>query len=149
MTKDIKSAVPELQCAWNKIKSKCSKIGIDVRLSCVSRSQGEQCVLYLRGRYSLALVEQIYFKVFNVTLTEKTNVIVTNTIYSKHVLTKTHPLSRALDFYVYHDGIATWDIKADFNNDKNKDYLQVINMFETEGLKSGKGWGDYCHIEVI
>jgi hypothetical protein len=148
MTRDIKDAVSPLAHAWEQVKKECASKGLDIRLSCVARTQAEQCALYLRGRYPLGVLAVLYWEIFKQTLTNSTNMIVTQTIYSKHVVTESSPFSRALDFYLYKDGAAIWDVKADVNGDEKADYEQVAGMFEQRRLRSGKQWGDICHVEV-
>jgi len=149
MNKNINIAVPRLANIWGIVKKECSNKGLDVRLSCVARSQEEQCALYLRGRYPLDAIAVLYFTIFRQTLTNKTNVIVTRTIYSKHVITENGQLSHALDFYICKGGEAIWDVKADVNDDNKGDYVQVAEMFEKLGCRSGRSWGDICHVEIV
>lgn len=141
MTKDIYQANEKLRDAWSIVHARCMNIGIDIRITCVSRTELEQSVLYLCGRVSFDKIAPIYNQVFGRKMNSTDNKIITQTIYSKHVITKSSLLSRAIDYYIFKDGNAIWDTNQ---------YLQIDKMFEDiPGIKTGRLWNDFCHVELI
>lgn len=120
---DLKLHVQPHAYAW---LHKCFVKGIDVIITCTTRTQEEQDELYSRGR-SVA------------------GKIVTWTLKSKHTE------GVAIDFAIVKDGKAIWDIKADINENSIPDYTEVGKMAEEEGFQ----WGitvngkhtDLCHIQ--
>jgi hypothetical protein len=149
MQRDIKKCCKELQDKWKTGKEECRKIGIEIALSCTSRTPLEQVALYLRGRFATVLINPLYTLIMRTDLPNDSNHIVTWTLESKHVIyPNKRPLSEAFDFYIVKNGKAIWDVKADVNKDELPDYKQVADIFEKLGLRSGIHFGDPCHVEI-
>ena len=149
MNRDIKCCCKELQEKWIIGKEECRKIGIEIALSCTSRTPLEQTAQYLRGRVPYVVARMVYSNVMLSELSEEGNKIVTWTLESKHVIyPNKRPLSEAFDFYIVKNGKAIWDVKADVNKDELPDYKQVADIFEKLGLRSGIHFGDPCHVEI-
>jgi peptidoglycan L-alanyl-D-glutamate endopeptidase CwlK len=102
----------------------CAVIGIPVFVTCTYRSQQEQDVLFLKGRFGDPGPK--------VTWTKK----------SKH--TERIAFDVALNIRGHE-----WDLKYDVSEDQIPDYQQLAMIGKLVGLKAGADFGDYCHFEDI
>jgi peptidoglycan L-alanyl-D-glutamate endopeptidase CwlK len=99
--------------------------GVPFIFTCTRRTQAEQEELYARGR-------------------TKPGPKVTWTLKSMHID------GLAFDIAVCKDGIPTWDIKVDVDEDGVGDYLEAGQIGESIGLEWGGRWSkpDYPHFQL-
>lgn len=61
-----------------------------------------------------------------------------------------HNYGLAFDFVISVGGIAKWDTKTDWDEDKQSDWMEVVNIFKSHGWSWGGDWKslkDYPHLE--
>ena len=61
-----------------------------------------------------------------------------------------HNYGLALDFCLMRNGKASWDMKADTNQNTGSDWLEVVSCFKMRGFEWGGEWNsfkDYPHLE--
>lgn len=112
--------------------------------SCTLRTSQEQAALYLRGRYSLAVVNDAYGKAGMAPITEAENL---------HCVTWTketvHEKREAVDYFIQRDGKYCNDIKVDTDGDKVEDWQEFGRIAEICGLEWGGNFHqrDYAHVQ--
>ena len=149
-SRDINQCTLWMRKKWGELRAMCARIGLDVRLSCTTRSCDEHGALWAQGRRTLDFVNHARAKVGLPSITAAQNKRkVTWTLNSKHVLSDNRPLSEAFDVYLQKDNLAIWDLKADVNEDNRSDYDQIITIARSIGLVCGADFSnpDYSHFE--
>jgi len=149
-SRDINQCVIWLRKKWVELKALCADKGIDIRLSCTSRSCNEHGALYAQGRRTLDVVNHLRENVGLPSINAIQNKRkVTWTLNSKHVISDKRPLSEAFDIFIQKDNQAIWDLKADVNKDSIPDYKQVAEIGRSIGLVCGADFStpDYPHFE--
>jgi peptidoglycan L-alanyl-D-glutamate endopeptidase CwlK len=60
-----------------------------------------------------------------------------------------HNYGLAIDIVLINGKSALYDIKTDFDNDKNPDWIEVVNVFKQHGWEWGGDWKfvDYPHFQ--
>ena len=119
---------PKLRSEVSQILVNIHNRGIDIRITQGLRTIKEQDLLYAQGR----------------TLPGK---IVTNA-KGGHSM---HNWGLAIDFALLHkDGTISYNMYEDMDNDKKRDWLEVVEEFKKFGFQWGGDWKnfkDYCHFE--
>lgn len=139
---DLKNCVPELEEKAKLLIAKCKEQGIDIAITCTSRTQEEQNALYAQGRKTLNTVNELRHFAGMSRITKEFNHIVTWTLDSKHVVNSKRPQAEAFDFVLMKNGRPDWiDIKT---------YIKVCEIGKELGLKSGIDFKkkDYPHMEI-
>lgn len=141
-SRDLNKCTLELRNKWIRFKEAAASLGIQVMLTCTSRTPEEQEMLFAQGRKSLSTVNWLRSKCGYPPIIESDNKRVTWTLNSKHVI--------AVDYVILRDGKVCWDVKADVNKDNISDYQQLAKVATDLGLKAGAYFNkpDYCHLEV-
>jgi peptidoglycan L-alanyl-D-glutamate endopeptidase CwlK len=122
---------------------------VRVLVTCTWRSEGEQYALWCQGRKTLAEVNRAR-KLYGLSrITEKKNKVVTWVKSSYHTC---WPKSMAFDFCILReDKSATWDIKADVNDNDIPDYDEFAKICKEvdPNIEWGGDWDkkDYCHVQ--
>lgn len=145
-SRNLNKCTLELRNKWIRFKEAATSLGIQVIITCTSRTFEEQEMLFAQGRKSLSTVNELRTKCGYLPITEADNKKVTWTLDSKHV----RPLSEAVDYVILRDGKVCWDVKADVNKDNISDYQQLAKVATDLGLRAGAYFKkpDYCHLEV-
>jgi peptidoglycan L-alanyl-D-glutamate endopeptidase CwlK len=123
-SRKISDLNPHVQPHAIEFLQKCRESGLDVIVTSTLRDQEFQDDIYAQGR-------------------SKPGKIVTWTHSSKHIS------GNALDFAVVKNGKATWDIKADTDEDNIADYFEAGAIAQRLGWTWGGSWKkpDFVHIE--
>jgi peptidoglycan L-alanyl-D-glutamate endopeptidase CwlK len=135
---------------------KCGETGIKVVITSVDRDYKEQYALYCQGREPLDIVNKFRKIAGLLPISMKENTYkVTWTLRSNHVVNldddrQDNDKSRAFDFAVVKDGKATWDLKANVNENDIPDYKECALIGESLGLYSGMNFRnqDWPHLEL-
>lgn len=114
------------------------------RRSCTYRSQDEQDALWMRGRYSLAVVNAAYGAAGLAPITAQEN---------RHKVTWTkqsiHSKREAVDYFILRDGKYCNDIKIDTDGDHIPDWQEFGRIANECGLEWGGSWSkpDFPHVQ--
>ena len=119
---------PKLRSDVTIAIQKANSLGIDFRITQGLRTIDEQNALYAQGR-------------------TKPGLIVTNAKGGQSF----HNYGLALDFCLLHkDGNISFSITEDSNNDKKKDWDEVVQVFLNLGWKHGdRGYFDNPHVQKV
>lgn len=156
-SRNIDDLKPELALKYREFLARCQSAGLDVIITCTSRTVQEQHALYAQGRSSLSEVNRLRAVCGLGPITEQANTrCVTWTMQSKHLVDLTdyspdNDKSSAFDFAVKGaDGHVVWDLKADVNDNDVPDYTEAGRIAEALGLQWGGRWErpDYPHIQL-
>ena len=131
--------------------NKALEKGIPIIFTCTGRSLPTQFALYSQGRMPLAEVNILRKKLGLYLLGVSENLYrVTWTLDSKHIITLDRPKALAFDIAVLKDGIASWNLKVNVNNNEVPDYLELAEIGVDLGLTAGAYWNtpDYPHYEI-
>lgn len=117
MSRKISDLYPGVGSLATKLLEEANKIGIPIVVTQTLRTVQEQDKLYAQGR----------------------------TVPGKKVTNARggysyHNYGLAFDIVVLKDGTATWDTKADVNDDHIFDYIQIGRLGESIGLEWGGNW---------
>lgn len=150
-SRDITRCVQKLQKLYPILYQKSKDIGIEIMLTCTSRSLDEQSALYAQGRDDLNTVNSKR-KLANMTpITDSENKYkVTWTMNSKHIVSDARPLAEAFDIVIVKGKTAQWSMKTNVNSNDIPDYVEIANIGKSIGLKAGADFSspDYPHFEV-
>lgn len=119
---------PKLRDDVSKVIIQAQKLGIDFRITQGLRTIDEQNQLYAQGR-------------------TKPGAIVTDAKGGMSF----HNYGLALDFCLLHkDGTISFSITEDSNNDKIKDWDEVVKLFISMGWEHGdRGYFDNPHVQKV
>jgi peptidoglycan L-alanyl-D-glutamate endopeptidase CwlK len=156
-SRDLSKATPKMREFAKKFIAECSRRGIHIEITCVSRDIYEQTALYAQGRKTLSEVNSLrkIAGLFPISAKENTY-CVTWTLKSLHVVNPHNEqvgddLSRAIDFVVVKGKDYTWDLKADINKNNIPDYEEIGKI--AKEVDSSIVWGgtfknkDYPHFQ--
>lgn len=154
MRADLHYLIPEAVAPYMAAKGRCHQRGIKIVETCVKRSLLEQVALFAQGRQRYAEVCALRSVAgLHVISEEAASHKVTWRFMSSHIpeFCDADGKSRAVDFALVHNvrGVDRlhWNLKLDVNKDDVPDYIEAAKIFEDLGFKSGRKYGDYCHIE--
>lgn len=108
--------------------------GVTCRFAYTERTNAEQDSLYAQGRTKLY------------DSNGKKLGIVTNAKGGQSI----HNYGLAFDIVLIVDGVASWDIVKDFDKDGKSDWMEVVNIYKSEGYSWGGDWAgfkDMPHLE--
>lgn len=143
-SRKIEDLTPRMQAKILVFESRLKDAGLShFRRSCTYRSQAEQNALWKMGRESLLDVNAARAAVGLAAITEKQNRKVTWRAVSIHTCRE------AVDYYVYRDGKADWDIKVDINDNDIPDWREFGAIAASCGLEWGGNWRkpDVPHVQ--
>jgi peptidoglycan L-alanyl-D-glutamate endopeptidase CwlK len=159
MTRDLNDLIPEMVPLAQEGIYQCQARGLLIIVTSVARHYKEQFALYAQGRNPISVVNG-YRKLAGLypLRSEAENYIVTWTMKSKHLINiddsdVMNDKSRAFDFAIMSAGKVHYNVKEDFNKDKDKipDYVEAGIIFESLGLEWGGRWPekqrDYPHVQ--
>jgi peptidoglycan L-alanyl-D-glutamate endopeptidase CwlK len=148
-SRSLDDLTPTLKEKWMRVACKAADRGIRTLVTCTARDLKEQTALYAQGRNELLLVNELRKiaklpPIDGLTNSRK----VTWTMKSKHIC-KSGEKSKAIDFAVFYEGKASWDIKVNCNDNDIPDYYEVGQIAKEEGLKWGGDFSspDFPHLE--
>lgn len=156
-SRDIKMCTPEVQEKYHMLKNQCELAGLPFIVTRTSCTQTDQNLLFMQGRFPLAVVNAERAKYHYFPIVEVDNKIVTWTLDSKHVINEQHPYSDAFDIALISHNKPHWNTKISINDNEIPDYIEVANIGLTCGLiagaffkskTTGKPTPDYCHFEI-
>lgn len=144
-SRKIEDLTPRMQEKIRRFEI-CLEEGIPgaFKRSCTHRSQEEQNALWMRGRYTLGVVNDAYGKVGMAPITEEEN---------RHKVTWTkdtvHKKREAVDYFIQREGKYCNDIKVDTDGDKIEDWQEFGKIAGTCGLEWGGNWKkkDLPHVQ--
>lgn len=55
----------------------------------------------------------------------------------------THNYGLAIDIVIVRDGVALWDVKADYDGDGKADWIEIVHIFKSYGWEWGGDWKFY------
>jgi len=153
-SKSLMDATPQLRVFASTLIMKAKQdLNLTIIVTSVSRTFNEQVALFAQGRVRLNEVNILRKKVDYKPIIQSENRIVTWTFLSKHVVWPGE-LSHAIDIVILDkNGKASWDVKADVNDDNLPDYIQVGALAKT--IDPMVKWGgdfvddkDYPHFQI-
>lgn len=154
MKPDLNDLIPEAIGPYLAAKGECNKRGLDLVETCVKRFLIHQAALAAQGRFNYGEVLRLRQKAGLWVISEKeASHIVTWRISSPHIpeFADAGGKPRAVDFALVRNigGVNRmhWNLKVDVNKNDEPDYIEAGKIFEDHGFKSGRHYGDYCHIE--
>lgn len=145
MSRKIEDLTPRMQIKIVTFDERLEKeIPGVFKKSCTYRSQAEQDALWMRGRYSLRVVNDAYGKVGMAPITEREN---------KRPVTWTHnsvhTKREAVDYFIQRDGKYCNDIKVDTDGDSIPDWEEFGKIADKCELEWGGTWQkkDIPHVQ--
>jgi hypothetical protein len=144
-SRDIADLTPRMQAKILALEALLrAHFGDLFRRSCTYRSQEEQSALWMRGRYSLPVVNTHYGLVGLPPITEKENK--TSVTWTHNSV---HTKREAVDYFVLREGKYCNDIKIDTDGDNMPDWEEFGKIANSCGLNWGGFWKkpDYPHVE--
>lgn len=154
-SRDIKELVPELQEKFYKFQKAMEDAGLRFIITCTSRSILEQVALFAQGRMDIRDINKLRSMAKMGVLRNK-NHKVTWTLHSKHLTNLydadlNNDFSEAFDIALLKGRRASWDIKADVNQNEIPDYEEAGRIGEALGLTWGGRWRkpDYVHFQLF
>lgn len=119
-----------------------ARLNLDIILTNTIRLELEQAAYYAQARMNLEYVNYLRRLAGLPNISEKANGhIITRTLWSYHLF------GCAFDYCIVKGGAASWDLKADVNEDNLPDYDQLCDLAEELGIETGRAYGDYVHCQ--
>ena len=125
--------------------SKCIDINVPIRIVQGLRTMDEQATIYGNGR----TVEQLIAKGIDGKFANPATKIVSNAVPGS----SWHNYGLAFDFCLLRGAkTISWNRDEDLDNDGEKDWMEVVNLFILKGFDWGGNWSsfpDYPHIQKV
>lgn len=132
------------QIAINGV-GKINQIGLEIRIIQAARTFAYQDALYYQDKLPLQQVNALRMKVGLPLFTDSKQLVWASNAKGGESY---HCFGCAFDFCLMHsDGMVSFDMHEDKNDDKNADWIEVVKIFQDMGCTWGAVFGDNDHIE--